>query len=86
MSKPVKVYTTSYCPHCARAKKILSSKGITFEEVNVTDDDQKRQEAQDKYGWMTVPIIVIGDQCIGGADELADLERKGKLERLIESL
>lgn len=85
MPKPVTIYTAAYCPHCARAKKILSSKGISFKEVDVTDDDQKRQEAQDKYGWMTVPIIVIGNKCIGGADELADLDRKGKLERLIES-
>ena len=47
--------------------------------MDVTDDSQKRQEAEERYGWMTVPIIVVGDQCLGGADELYDLERKGKL-------
>ncbi len=77
--KSVKIYTTHYCPHCLRAKKILTKKGIPFEEIDVTDDDQKRQEAQDRYGWMTVPIIVIDGKCIGGAQELYDLDKKGKL-------
>ena len=83
MPKSVKVYTTSYCPYCARAKQILSAKGVAFEEIDVTEDDQKRQEAQDRYGWMTVPMVVIGDKFIGGAEELADLDRKGKLNTLL---
>ncbi len=81
--KSVKVYTTSYCPYCAKAKQILTKKSIPFEEIDVTGNDQKRQEVQDRYGWMTVPIIVIGDQCIGGADELAELDKKGKLNALL---
>ena len=83
MANPVTVYTTQYCPHCARAKDLLSRKGVKFQEIDVTEDRQKRQELEERYGWMTVPIVLIGDRCIGGADELQDLERKGDLDRLL---
>ena len=42
-----------------------------------------REEAENRYGWMTVPIIVIGDKCIGGAQELHELEKSGKLDKLL---
>lgn len=77
--KQVTIYTTRYCPHCERAKDLLKRKKIPFREIDVTDDSEKRREAEERYGWMTVPIIVIGDQCIGGAQELYALEREGKL-------
>ena len=80
MAKPVTVYTAQACPHCLRAKDLLRRKGILFQEIDVTNDSQKREEAEKRYGWMTVPIIVIGDTCIGGADELYALERKGDLK------
>lgn len=77
--KNVTIYTTQVCPHCARAKDLLKRKGISYQEIDVTDDSAKRQEAEDKYGWMTVPILVIDGKCIGGANELYALEREGKL-------
>lgn len=80
MSKPVIVYTTRYCPHCARAKDLLKRRGIPFQEIDVTEDSRRRREAEERYGWMTVPLIVIGDKCIGGADELHELDRSGKLK------
>ena len=83
MSKSVTVYTTRYCPYCARAKALLNQKGIPFEEIDVTDDDNKRKEIEERYGHMTVPIIVIGDDFIGGADELYQLERSGQLSKKI---
>lgn len=82
--KQVAVYTTRSCPHCTRAKDLLKRKGISFQEVDVTDDRKKREEAEKRYGWMTVPIIVIGNRCIGGAQELFELERKGELDLLLE--
>lgn len=82
MSKVI-VYTTRYCPHCARAKNLLKKKGISFEEIDVTNDSQKRQDAEKRYGMMTVPIIVIGDKWVGGADELHALEQAGKLDKLV---
>ena len=83
ISKQVILYTTHYCPHCTRAKALLKRKGIRFQEIDVTEDPQKREEVEQRYGWMTVPIIVIGDRCIGGAQELYELERKGELASLL---
>jgi len=80
MAKPVTVYTTRSCPHCVRAKDLLKRKGIAFKEIDVTDDPKARKEAEERYGLMTVPIIVIGDRCIGGAGELHELDHSGKLK------
>lgn len=75
----ITIYTTRACPHCARAKDLLKRKGISFQEIDVGEDPKKRKEAEERYGWMSVPLIVIGDKCIGGADELYALERRGEL-------
>jgi len=69
MSK-VKVYTTNYCPFCHRAKELLKSKGVSFEEIDVTDDDAVRDDLVQKTGQQTVPQIFIDDQSIGGYTEL----------------
>ncbi len=71
--KSVVIYTTQSCPHCHRAKEILKRKKIVFQEIDVTDDPKKRQELEDRYGWMTVPMIVIDGKFIGGANELTKL-------------
>lgn len=68
--KPVIVYTTDYCPYCRRAKNLLTKKNIPFQEIDLTRDDTKRKELEAKTGWMTVPMIFIGDKFIGGSDEL----------------
>ncbi len=73
------IYTTTYCPHCQRAKDLLKRKGITYREVDITDDEKKRKEVEQRTGWMTVPMIFIGDEFIGGADELSALEASGQL-------
>ena len=80
--RSVIIYTTRTCPHCSRAKDLLKRKKIPFQEIDVTEDAKKRKEAEERYGWMTVPIIVIGDKCIGGADELYALERRGDWDNL----
>ncbi|MBI2166972.1 MAG: glutathione S-transferase N-terminal domain-containing protein [Candidatus Omnitrophica bacterium] len=85
MAKSVSIYTTRTCPHCVRAKDLLKRKGIAFQEIDVTDNAGKRREAEERYGWLTVPIIVIGDQCIGGADELFRLEGAGQLSKYLKS-
>jgi len=66
MAKPVKVYTTQFCPHCTRAKRLLENKGAAYEEIDLTSDDAKRDEMQEKTGWMSVPMIFIGNEFIGG--------------------
>lgn len=83
MPREVTVYTTRSCPHCFRAKDLLKRKGVRFREIDVTEDIKKRKEAEGKYGWMTVPIVVIEDVCIGGADELYALEKRGELDKYL---
>lgn len=78
--KKVIIYTTDYCPHCHRAKRLLQSKHIPFQEIDVTNDQAIRDEIEEKTGHMTVPIIFIGEEFIGGADELYALEDAGKLD------
>ena len=84
MPKPVTVYTTTYCPHCTRAKSLLKSKKIDFKEIDVTDNDAVRSKVQQQTGWMTVPMIFIGEEFIGGADELYARESSGKLDRQLK--
>lgn len=77
--KPVKIYTTSYCPYCVRAKDLLTSLDVAYEEVDVTENDELRQEIIKKHNWMTVPAIFIGDELIGGYDDLNALHATGDL-------
>ncbi len=79
MPKPVRVYTTSYCAFCRRAKELLSRRGIAFEDVDVTDDAESRHWLVETTGRRTVPQIFIGDEAIGGYDELLALDERGSL-------
>lgn len=79
MPKKVTVYSTEYCPYCTRAKNLLKSKGIAFEAVDLTNDAEKRAALEKKTGWMSVPLIFIGDEFIGGCDDLHALDAKGEL-------
>lgn len=84
MSKSVVIYTTPICPYCARAKSLLSKKGVAFEEVDVMMDEKALTEMLAKSGGArTVPQIFIGDTHVGGSDELYALEREGKLDPLL---
>jgi len=65
-----------------RAKALLESKGIPFEEVDLTDKPDELIALKNKTGWRTVPQIFIDDQMIGGFTELAALEGEGKLDNL----
>ncbi len=76
----VKLYTTQYCPYCTRAKSLLQAKKADFEEIDVTDDADTRQKVADQTGWMTVPMIFIGNEFVGGYDELSALDAAGKLD------
>jgi glutaredoxin 3 len=80
----VTVYTTTYCPYCIRAKRLLAQKGIAFQEIDVTDDEELRQRmVTESGGRRTVPQIFIGGKSIGGYEELAALEQTGELGRLL---
>jgi glutaredoxin 3 len=80
------MYTTQICPYCMRAKALLRSKGVDFEEIDVGRDTRLREEAMRLSGGRrTVPQIFIDDRSIGGYDELWALDQVGELDRLLGS-
>jgi len=82
--KPVTIYTTQTCGFCLRAKQLLADRGISYQEVDVTGDDEARARLVEKSdGRRTVPQIFIGEEGIGGYTELAQLDREGKLQPLL---
>ncbi|UBM25014.1 glutaredoxin 3 [Pseudomonas sp. p1(2021b)] len=83
--KPVIVYSSDYCPYCMRAKYLLESKGVAFEEIKVDGKPQVRAEMSQKTGRTSVPQIWIGTTHVGGCDDLYALERSGKLDALLEA-
>ncbi|HEK1766784.1 TPA: glutaredoxin 3 [Pseudomonas putida] len=83
--KPVIVYSSDYCPYCIRAKQLLASKQVAFEEIRVDGKPQLRAEMAQKAGRTSVPQIWIGSTHVGGCDDLFALERSGKLDALLEA-
>ncbi len=76
------IYTTSWCPFCTRAKKLLDQKDATYTEIDVSSFDARAKMVA-LTGGTTVPQLVINDQPTGGCDELYALERSGKLDKLL---
>lgn len=82
--QPVEIYTSPLCGYCHAAKRLLTSKGVTFSEVDVLMHPTRKAEmVQRANGGRTVPQIFIGDTHVGGCDELHALERAGKLDALL---
>ncbi len=81
--QPVTIYTSQFCGFCQSAKRLLSQKGVAFDEIDVGGKPELRQEMMQKSGRHTVPQIWIGDTHVGGCDELFDLEYSGKLDPLL---
>jgi glutaredoxin 3 len=82
--RPVTIYTTPFCGYCMAAKRLLSDKGVAFEEIDVLRDPERRQEMiQRSKGGRTVPQVFIGESPVGGYDEISALDRAGKLDALL---
>ncbi|MCD7061245.1 glutaredoxin 3 [Pelagibacterium xiamenense] len=79
----VEIYTTPTCPYCHAAKALLAKKGVSFEERTVIDPALREAMTQRAHGRRTVPQIFVGETHVGGYDDLAALERQGKLDPLI---
>jgi len=80
----IDIYTTRFCAYCRSAKALLTRKGLTFSEIDVTGDHEGRNRmVQRANGRMTVPQIFVGATHVGGFDELYRLERAGKLDPLL---
>lgn len=81
----VEIYTTPWCPYCVAAKRLLTAKGVAFEETDVSSDQAKRAEMMQRAkGRHTVPQIFIGGQAVGGSDDIHALDRAGKLDALLK--
>ncbi len=83
MPVKVTVYSSDLCGFCFRAKRLLHSKEVAFEEINVDGNMDVRRQMMSLTGGRTVPQIIINEQPVGGCDELYALERAGKLDALL---
>ncbi|WP_420223631.1 glutaredoxin 3 [Pigmentiphaga litoralis] len=80
----VVMYATGYCPYCHRAEMLLQQRGVEhIEKIRIDVDRTKRDEMIERTGRRTVPQIYIGDTHVGGSDDLAALDRAGKLLPLL---
>jgi glutaredoxin 3 len=80
----IEIYTKAFCPYCARALRLLSDKGAEPQEFDITMGGPKRAEMIDRAnGRTTVPQVFIDGRHIGGSDDLAALDRDGKLDALL---
>jgi glutaredoxin 3 len=78
------MYSTQYCPYCVQAKRLLTKKGVSFEEVDVSRDPELRRSVIQKSGGrLTVPQIFVDDAYIGDCDGIYALEKAGKLDGLL---
>ena len=83
MPSPVTVYTTRFCPYCVAAKRLLTAKGVSFDDIPVDGDPELRRKMSERAGQRTVPQIWVGETHVGGFTELAALDKRGDLDRLL---
>jgi len=87
MTAKVEIYSSPWCGYCARAKGLLSKKGVEYVDYDVTADTSKRDEmVQRAPGSTTVPQIFINGTHIGGCDELHALDRQGRLDPMLSGI
>ena len=79
----VEVYSTGQCPYCVMAKQLLERKKVSYDEIRVDKNPNKRQEMLSKSRQRTVPQIFINDQSVGGYTDLLALDRAKKLDSLL---
>ena len=81
----VVMYTTGWCPYCARARRLLELKGVAITEIDVEEQPEARAEMLKRSGGRSsVPQIFIGDAHVGGCDDLHALEAAGRLDQLLQ--
>ena len=79
------IYTTTICPYCIMAKRLLDKKGANYTEINVDRESGQREIMLQRTKRRTVPQIYIGDYHVGGFDDLYALEQKQKLDELLKA-
>jgi glutaredoxin 3 len=83
MSSPVVIYTSAFCPYCAWARQVISGKGVEYQEIRVDKSPGERATMETRSGRTSVPQIFIGDFHVGGYDDLAAMDREGRLDPLL---
>ena len=79
----VTIYSTDYCGYCSAAKRYFDSKGIPYQEIDLSGDDAGREALRERTGRTTVPQIFVGDTHVGGYTDLVALDRAGGLAPLL---
>ena len=79
----IKIYSTSWCPSCVSAKRLLEDQKIEFEEINIEEVGISREQLFEITGAMSVPQILIHNKTIGGFEDLFELHQSGKLMELL---
>jgi glutaredoxin 3 len=79
----ITVYTTEPCGFCRQAKALLNKRGLEFDEINLAMDAEGRAELASRTGMMTFPQVIIGDELLGGFDQLLSADRSGRLTELV---
>lgn len=83
MAPKVVLYGTRFCPYCIAARRLLTRKGVPFDDISVDTDRALRREVMERSGRPTVPQIWIGATHIGGYDDMSELDRRGELDPLL---
>jgi glutaredoxin 3 len=83
MSAQVVMYSTRFCPYCMRARALLEGKGVSYTDIGVDGRPELRAQMIERSGRHTVPQIWVGEQHVGGYDDIALLERQGRLDPLL---
>jgi len=82
-AKIVLMYSNNSCAYCGAARMLLTKKGISFDDVLINTDPEKRAEMQARSGKTSVPQIFVGETHVGGFDELCELDMSGELDKLL---
>ena len=85
MSAQVVMYSTRFCPYCMRARALLEGKGVSYTDIGVDGRPELRAQMVERSGRHTVPQIWIGEQHVGGYDDIALLDRQGRLDQLLST-
>ncbi len=83
MTKKIEMYMRPTCPFCAAAGRLLRSKGVEWTEIDISAEPERRDEMIDRSGRRTVPQVFIGDEHVGGFDDLDALDQEGALDRML---
>lgn len=81
----ITVYTTTSCPYCVQVKRLLDSRGLQYEEIDLARDPEGRMELVKLTGMMTFPQVIVGGQLVGGFTETRAAAQSGQLDALLAS-